>query len=59
MRELTYDDMDQASGGVLPLIALGVAVGSTVAKGGTAWFLGGVGIGMAANSVWDYYSNEE
>lgn len=59
MRELTFDDMDQASGGVLPIIALGVAVGSTFTSGGTAWFLGGVGIGMAANHAWNHYSDDK
>ena len=59
MRELTFDDMDQASGGILPLIPLAVAVGSTFAKGGMAYFLGGVGIGMAGRQVWNHYSNEE
>ena len=59
MRELTFDDMDQASGGVLPFIALGVAVGSTFAKGSTLYFLGGVGIGMAANQVYNHYFNQE
>ncbi|MCZ0945213.1 MAG: hypothetical protein OXJ53_19340 [Gammaproteobacteria bacterium] len=55
MRELTFDDMDQASGGVLPFIALGVAVGSTFTSGSAAAFLGGVGIGMAGYQAWEYY----
>ena len=59
MRELTIDDMDQASGGVLPLIALGVAIGSTITTGKTAAFLGGVGIGMAGYQAWEAYSSEE
>ena len=57
MRELTFDDMNQASGGILPLIPVAIAVGSTFAKGGVAYFLGGVGIGMAAHQAYDHYSN--
>ena len=59
MRELTFDDMDQASGGILPLIPLAVAVGSSLAKGSTLYFLGGVGIGMAANQVYNHYFDQE
>ena len=55
MRELTIDDMDQASGGILQFIPLAIAVGSTFAKGGTAYFLGGIGIGMAGRGVYSYY----
>ena len=57
MRELTFDDMDQATGGVLPFIALGIALGSTFTSGSAAAFLGGVGIGMAGYQAWQYYSN--
>lgn len=53
MRELTFDDMDLASGGIVQFIPLAVAMGSTFAKGGAGWFLGGVGIGMAVHSMDD------
>ncbi len=55
MRELTTNDMEQASGGVLPIIAVGVAVGSTFTSGSVAGFLGGVGIGMAGYQVYEAY----
>ena len=55
MRELTIDDMDQASGGVVPIFALGLAVGSAVARGYAARFLGGVGIGFAGRDVYEDY----
>ena len=54
MRELTFDDMDQTAGGVLPFIALGIALGSTFTSGSAAAFLGGVGIGMAGYQVYEY-----
>ena len=59
MRELTFDDMDQASGGVLPFVPVAIAIAGTFAKGGAGYFLGGVGIGMAAHQAYDHYSNEE
>ena len=49
---------DQTAGGVVPFIALGVAVASVTTKGGAAAFLGGVGIGLAAWDVYEtYYQN--
>ena len=58
MRELTIDDMDQASGGVVPIFALGLAVGSAVARGYLGTFLGGVSIGFAVSDLQDYVSEK-
>lgn len=58
MRELTFDDMDQANGGVVPFFALGVAVGSLVARGYVGSFIGGVGLGIAISDVKDHHSEE-
>ena len=56
MRELTLSDMDQASGGVVPIFALGVALGSLAARGYLGAFLGGVGAGIAISDVKDYFA---
>lgn len=56
MRELTFDDMDQTSGGVVPIIALVVQVGSMVARGYAARALAGAGTGMAISDVQDYFA---
>ena len=61
MRELTNSDMIQATGGLFfaPLLPAVIAVGSTFAKGGAGYFLGGVGIGMALHQAYDHYSSEK
>lgn len=54
MRTLNAQEMDAASGGVIPLIALAVAVASTVTKGAAASkalaFAGGVLAGAGAGA---------
>ena len=58
MRELTIQDMEQASGGIIPaIVGLAIAIGSTAVRSATAQaFMGGVGIGWALEEAMDHLS---
>lgn len=59
MRELTTQDMELASGGIIPaLIGLAIAIGSTAARtAATQIFVGGMGVGWALGDVMDEAEN--
>ena len=56
MRELTFDDMDQASGGILPVIGFALAVAGKVGGGGGAvgWAIGSASLVLASYELAKY-----
>ncbi len=55
MHELTLTDMDQVSGGIVPLIAIFLvqAASMAVRHAAASAFLGGVGLGWSAADVYN------
>ena len=60
MRELTSEEMDATSGGVVPLIGFGAAlVGKALGGGGVAgWAASSVGLITASYGLAEYLSNQ-
>ena len=59
MRELTVQEMDQASGGILPLIGLAIAVAGKVggSAGVVGWAVGSAGLVLASFEAASYLGN--
>ena len=59
MRELTVQEMDQASGGILPLLGFVIAVAGKVAGTGTAtgWAISSAGVLLGSYQLADYLYN--
>ena len=57
MNELTTQEMEQASGGLLPLIGLAVAVvGKVTASGPVGWAAGSAGLVLASYQAMEAYA---
>ncbi len=60
MRELTVQEMDQASGGILPVVGLILAVGSAVVRHRVAaWVINGAGIALAGYGAAKWLKGEK
>ena len=56
MKELTTQELDQASGGFLPLIGLGLAVvGKFTATGPVTWAVGSAGMVTSVYQTAEYF----
>ena len=57
MNELTTQEMEQASGGILPLIGLALAVaGKVTATGPVGWAIGSAGLVLATYQAMETYA---
>ena len=60
MRELTVHEMGQASGGILPIVGVAVALASIVVRHKVASaFLGGVGLVLAGESLVSWHNDDK
>ncbi len=59
MRELTYDDMEQASGGILPVIGFGLALAGKLGGGGgvVSWAVSSASLVVASYELAKYLDN--
>lgn len=56
IRELTANEIEQVDGGILPLIMLGIAIGSKLTAGGLAsWAFASVGLIGATYAAAEYW----